>query len=156
MERADCGENWILLLWAMPCSVSLYSSFLLMGVAVFPPCSLACQHASQDCCSQCPWPCGRPLSTHTSTGASWTLTASLTKSLVESLLLSPGSWCAQGFVHALQESLLPQFCGSSVIISHWPSKSNSLEALNTYARSPSWEICCEPYNFHNCARTSLE
>ena len=33
--------------------------------------------------------------------------ASLGYSLVESLLLSPGSWCAQGFVCALQETVSP-------------------------------------------------
>ena len=32
--------------------------------------------------------------------------ASLGQSLVESLLLSPGSWCTQGFVCALQEPLI--------------------------------------------------
>ena len=32
---------------------------------------------------------------------------SLGQSLVGSLLLSPGSWCAQGFVCALQESVSP-------------------------------------------------
>ena len=38
------------------------------------------------------------------------LQASLGQSLVESLLLSPGSWCAQGFVCALQESVSPVLC----------------------------------------------
>ena len=33
--------------------------------------------------------------------------ASLGQSLVRSLLLSPGSWCAEGFVCALQESVSP-------------------------------------------------
>ena len=33
--------------------------------------------------------------------------ASLAQSLVESLLLSPGSWCAQGFVCAFSESVSP-------------------------------------------------
>ena len=33
--------------------------------------------------------------------------ASLSQSLVGSLLLSPGSWCAQGFVYVLQESVSP-------------------------------------------------
>ena len=33
--------------------------------------------------------------------------ASLGQSLVGSLLLSPGSWCTQGFVCALQESVFP-------------------------------------------------
>ena len=38
--------------------------------------------------------------------------ASLGQSLVGSLLLSPGSWCAQGSVCVLQESV-PQSCVSS-------------------------------------------
>jgi len=38
------------------------------------------------------------------------LQASLGQSLVGSLLLSPGSWCAQGFVCALQESVSPVLC----------------------------------------------
>ena len=36
--------------------------------------------------------------------------ASLGQSLVESLLLSPGSWCTQGIVCALQESVSPVLC----------------------------------------------
>ena len=36
--------------------------------------------------------------------------ASLVQSLVGSLLLSPGSWCAKGFVCALQESVSPVLC----------------------------------------------
>ena len=43
----------------------------------------------------------------------WTprhLQASLDQSLVGSVLLSPGSWCAQGFVCALQESVSPVLC----------------------------------------------
>ena len=40
-------------------------------------------------------------------GHSW---ASLGQSLVGSLLLSPGSWCTQGSVYALQESVSPVLC----------------------------------------------
>ena len=40
-------------------------------------------------------------------GHSW---ASLGQSLVGSLLLSPGSWCTQGFVCAIQESVSPGLC----------------------------------------------
>ena len=40
-------------------------------------------------------------------GHSW---ASLGQSLVESLLLSPGSWCTQSFVCALQKSIFPVPC----------------------------------------------
>ena len=36
--------------------------------------------------------------------------ACLGQSLVGSLLLSPGSWCTQGFVCALQESVSPVLC----------------------------------------------
>ena len=36
--------------------------------------------------------------------------ASLAQSLVGTLLLSPGSWCTQSFVCALQESISPVLC----------------------------------------------
>ena len=59
------------------------------------------------CCTQCPdpaaghhWPTPPP----ETPGHSQT---SLGKSLVGSLLLSPGSWCTQGFVCAHQESVSP-------------------------------------------------
>ena len=62
------------------------------------------------CYTQCPQPCSRPLLTHTSArGHSQT---SLGQSLVGSLLLFPGTWCTQGFVCALQESI-SQSCVSS-------------------------------------------
>ena len=72
------------------------------------------------CYTQCPQPCSRPPLTHTSARDSWTPTpppetpghprASLSQSLVGSLLLSPRSWCAQGFVCALQNSVSPVLC----------------------------------------------
>ena len=58
------------------------------------------------------WPEAQLL-THDSTRDSWTLTGSLIPSLVAILLLCPGSWCAHGFVCALQESIfqvLWKFC----------------------------------------------
>ena len=67
--------------------------------------------------------------------------ASLAQSYVGTLLLSPGSWCTEGFVCA-SKSLYPQSCGSSVVKSYWPPKSNSLGLLNPFAGSPGWEICC--------------
>ena len=60
--------------------------------------------------------------------------ASLAQSLVGTLLLSPGFWCAQGFVCALQESV-SSVLWKSVFKSHWPSKSNSLGVLSPYAGS---------------------
>ena len=53
------------------------------------------------------------------------------------------------------KSLLPQSCGSSVIRSHWPPKSNSLGVLSPFARFPGWEICCGSYNFLNSERIPL-
>ena len=49
------------------------------------------------------------------------------------------SWCKQGFVRALQESLLPQSCESSVIKSHRPSESDSLGMLSPLAGTPRLE-----------------
>ena len=62
------------------------------------------------CYTQCPQPCSRPPPTHASLetpGHSW---ACLGQSLVGSLLRSPGSWCTQGSVCALQESISPVLC----------------------------------------------
>ena len=67
--------------------------------------------------------------------------ASLGPSLVESLVISPGSWCAQDFVCALQESVSPVLCKFCNQIPT-PPKSNSLGALSPFARSPGSEICC--------------
>ena len=60
------------------------------------------------CHTQCP----DPVAGHscTSVGDSWTPQASLDQFLVGSLLLSPGSWCPQGFVCALQESVFQVLC----------------------------------------------
>ena len=68
-----------------------------------------CMH----CHTQCPQPCSRPPPIHSpqeTPGHSW---ASLGQSFVGSLLHSPGSWCTQSFVCALQESV------SSVLCKFW-------------------------------------
>ena len=57
--------------------------------------------------------------------------ASLTRSPVGTRLLSPGSWCAQGFVYALQESVSPvlwKFCKQIPLASKvkFPGGSQSL------------------------------
>ena len=80
--------------------------------------------------------------------------ASLAQSLVRSLLLSPGSWCTQGFVCALQESVSPvlcKFCGQIILV----FKVKFPSVLSLFARSPSWEIYCGPQNFYNSVTTSL-
>ena len=62
------------------------------------------------CRTQCPRPCIRrhqPMSPPETSRHSW---ANLGQSLVGSLLFSPGSWCAQGLVCALQDSVSPIMC----------------------------------------------
>ena len=56
-----------------------------------------------------------------------------------SFLMAPG---AHEVLFVPSKSLFPQSCGSSVIKSHWPPKSNSLGVLRPFAGSPGWEICC--------------
>ena len=62
------------------------------------------------CHTQCPRPCSRPLPTHASTRDSWTLTGKSGSVSCGLLLPSSGSWCTQGFVCALQESVSPVLC----------------------------------------------
>ena len=62
------------------------------------------------CYTQCPSPTAgyrRPTPLPETPGHS---RASLGRSLVGSLLLSPGSWCGEGFVCVLQESVSPVLC----------------------------------------------
>ena len=65
----------------------------------------------------------------------------LVQSPVESLLLSSESYCLQGFVCALQDWSLcfPQSCGSSIIKSFWPSRSDSLGIPSPAVRTPGWK-----------------
>ena len=82
----------------------------------------------------------QPLLTHASTGDPPTL-AALVQFPVESLLLSSMPWYAQNFVCALQDWSLcfPQSCGSLVIKSHWPSRSDFLGIPSPFVGSPGWE-----------------
>ena len=57
--------------------------------------------------TQCPWPCSRPQPTTPPLETLGHSQAGLGQSLVGSLFHSPGSWCAQGFLCALQESVSP-------------------------------------------------
>ena len=68
-----------------------------------------------------------------------------------SFLLAPG---AHKVLFVPSKSLFPQSCGSSIMKSHWPPKSNSLGVLCPFATSPGWEICCGSYNFLNSERIS--
>ena len=91
--------------------------------------TVLCRH----CHAQCHQPCSRLLLNRTSTGDSWTLTGKSGSVYCGSVLLSPGSWCTQGFVCVLQMSG-SQSCGKSVIKFHCPPKSNSLGVLSPFAR----------------------
>ena len=62
------------------------------------------------CMLSVPPPSSRLPLTHASTRVSWTLTAKSGSVSCESLLLSPGSWCTQGSVCALQEPAFPVLC----------------------------------------------
>ena len=48
------------------------------------------------------------------------------------------------------KSLFTHSCGRSVIKSHWPSKSDSLGDLISFAGFPGCEICCGPQNLKQC------
>ena len=91
---------------------------------------------------------------HSSTKASWTLTGK--SGSVSCGVTAPLFWT---LVHAVlfvpSKRLFPQSYGSSVVKSHWPSKSNSLGVLSPFARIPGGEICCGPLNFCNSARMPL-
>ena len=96
-----------------------------MGGAVFPPCCLTWDQTMAEVMKirvppskgpmhtllhSVPWPCRGhcwPTPLPETPGHSW---ESLDQSLMWSLLLSPGSWCAQGYVCALQESVSPVLC----------------------------------------------
>ena len=69
-----------------------------------------------------------------------------------SFLLTPA---AHKVLFVPSKGLFPQSCGSSVIKSHLPPKSNSLGILSPFARSADWEICYGPKNVINSARISL-
>ena len=72
--------------------------------------------------------------------------ASLDQYRVGSVLLSPRSWCTQGFVYALQESVslvLCKFCNQIPLA----SKVKFPGVFSPFVRSPGWEICRKSHNF---------
>ena len=132
MGVTDTGGNWVLFWWAGPCSVNLYSNFLLMGGAVFPSSCLTWDQTMVEVMKimapsfkrsgaptaslSAPDPASRPPPTNASQETPGHSQASLAQSLVGSLLLPPGSWCAQGFLCALQASVFPvlwKFCNQT-------------------------------------------
>ena len=97
-----------------------------------------------DCCIQCSQQHSRPLLTQASTTDSLDTHRQVWLSLLWdhlSFLLGPGMYKV---LFVPSKSLFPQFCGSSIIKSHWPSKKNSLGVLSPFTRSLDWEISCGP------------
>ena len=77
---------------------------------------------------------------------------SLAQTPVVSVIVSPGSWCAHGFVCALQDW---RSCESPAIHFFWLLKSDSLGISSPFAGSPVWEAWCGTQNLHTSVRTSL-
>ena len=111
------GGNWVFFWMGRECSVNLWSNFLLKGGAMFPPCCLtwdqtmvevmkimATSFKSALTAASVPPVAGHHRPMPETPGHSWT---SLGQSLVGSLLLFPVSWCTEGFVCALQDSVSP-------------------------------------------------
>ena len=67
-----------------------------------------------------------------------------------SFLLGPG---IHKVLSVPSKSLFPQSYVSSVIKSHWPPKSNSVQVLSPFSRSLYWEIFCGSQNFLSSVQT---
>ena len=99
------------------------------------------QQATVDSCL-----CRRLLDTHR---------PSMAQSLVESLILFPGSWCTQGFVCALQESVCPVLWKFSNQIPlafkvNFPGGSKSLCRIPRL-RNLSWAPALSQHLWYNCS-----
>ena len=122
-ERLTEGESLVLM--GGTCSVNLQSNFLLLGRAcslpvVWPEAELwwgnegEVAHYSEgprhSLLHSGPRPCSRPLLTHASAWDPWTLTGK--SGSVSCGVTAPfsWSWCVQGSVSALQESVSPVLC----------------------------------------------
>ena len=87
-----------------------------------------------------PPPCGEPLLTNASTGGPGTLAGR--SSPVSCGVTAPFSWVlvCTWFCLCQEWSLyFPQSCGSRVIKSCWPSKSDSLGTASSFVGSPGWK-----------------
>ena len=96
----------------------------------------------QDCCYQCPCPHSRPQLPHAATGDPQNSHAGLAQSLGGhcSFPLGPGA-CKDLFVSS-KSLCFTQSCGSFIIKSHWPSKSDSPGIPSRFVKSLGWEVLC--------------
>ena len=120
-----------------------------------------------DCCCQRPCPCGEPLSTHASRGDPPTLAGSFGS--VSCGVTAPWScwvtvscevtapWQFLVCASALQDWCLffPQSCGSPVVKSHPPSRSDSLGIRSPFVGTPGRKAWYGVQNLHDSGRTSL-
>ena len=158
MGGTGCGGNWVLVWWAGMCSVKLEYTCLLMDGAVLPPpvSCLAwgdpvlesigfCSRTTGDLQEGLECPCirGRPVPVHASTGDPQHPQVGLTQCSV--WVTPPFLWdlvCTRFCLCPPRISCFPQSYGSSVIKSHWPSKSDSLGIPSPLTRSPGWGAWC--------------
>ena len=100
---------------------------------------------------------GEPLATHSSTGDPPALAGSFGS--VSYGVTAPFPWvllCSRCCLCPLRlELLFPQSCGSLMIKSHWPSRSDSLGIPSPFVGSPGWGAWYGVPNLYNSGRTSL-
>ena len=116
-ETGSCSDGWgyaqqifnpIFCWWSGWCSFLLFDLRPTYGGSNEDHDDLLQKVPCRPCCTQGLGLCSSPPLTHASAGDTWMLLGrSESVPLVGSLLLSPGSWDAQGFVCALQESVSP-------------------------------------------------
>ena len=106
---------------------------------------------------QYPCPCGEPRLTHTSTedpstpaGSFGSVACGTTASFLWVLAHVRFCLCLQDWSICFSQSR-----ESPVIISHWPSRPDSLGIPNPFVGCPGWEAWCVVQNLHNTGRTSL-
>ena len=106
---------------------------------------------------QCPCACGEPLLTQGSTGDPPALAGGLDFGLLWGHCSSPlglGA-CKILFVPSKTGVCFPQYSGSLLIRSHWPSRPDCLGIPSPFVGSPGWETWHGVQNLHNSVRTSL-
>ena len=100
---------------------------------------------------------GEPLATHSSTGDPPALAGSFGS--VSYGVTAPFPWvsvCSRFCLCPLRlELLFSRSCGSLMIKSHWPSRSDSLGIPSPFVGSPGWGAWYGVPNLYNSGRTSL-
>ena len=111
----------------------------------------------QNYCHQCLCPCSEPQLFTASAGVPPITVGRSGSGSYEVTAFSPGFWCTQDLMCALQEWSLYfyQSSGIPAIKPHWPSEPDSLGTPPPVARPLGWEACHGDQNFHSYGRTSV-